>query len=244
MTARNAAKYDKFTAPIPLVRPYTDVLAPDLGTDEPDRIVHGYLSTYQGRIVTEVVTGKPIAAGGTSGRRDATGNGVAHLPGRAMHELGVDPRAATTMVQGFGNVGSVSATALAKQGIRVVGISDHTVAIHDPHGFDLAAVASHMRAAGVLKGFAQKAEIDAAELLIQTCDVLASAAVERVIDGSNAAALKCRVLAEGANGPTTPEADEIIDALGDIFVVPDILCWWRDRELFRMGARLATAFLG
>src|SRR3984885_510342 len=210
---------------IPFVGPHTDVMAPDLGTDE--QVMAWFMDTYsmyQGRTVTEIVTGKPIAAGGTHGRRDATGNGVAHLVGRAMEKLRIDPRSATAVVQGFGNVGSVSAVALARQGVRIVGISDHSIALHDAKGFDLDAVLRHVRQTGVLKGFGQQAEINPKALLTSECDVLVPAAVERVIDGSNAAALRCRIIAEGANGPTTPDADVIIDARGDIFVVPDILC--------------------
>jgi glutamate dehydrogenase (NAD(P)+) len=141
-----------------------------------------------------------------------------------MQKFGIDPKSATAVVQGFGNVGSVSAAALAKQGVRIVGISDHSVALHDPKGFDLEAVFRHLRQVGVLKGFAQQAEVDPKALLVSECDVLVPAAVERVIDGSNAGALKCRIIAEGANGPTTPDADAIIEARGDIFVIPDILC--------------------
>jgi glutamate dehydrogenase (NAD(P)+) len=210
---------------IPFVGPYTDVMAPDLGTDE--QVMAWFMDTYsmyQGRTVTEIVTGKPIAAGGTHGRRDATGNGVAHLAGRAMEKLKIDPRRATAVVQGFGNVGSVSAVSLAKRGVRIVGISDHSMALHDAKGFDLEAVLRHIKRAGVLKGFAQQAEIDPKSLLTKECDVLVPAAVERVIDESNARGLKCRIIAEGANGPTTPDADAIIEARGDIFVVPDILC--------------------
>jgi glutamate dehydrogenase (NAD(P)+) len=210
---------------IPFVGPYTDVMAPDLGTDE--QVMAWFMDTYsmyQGRTVSEIVTGKPLAAGGTFGRRDATGNGVGHLAGRAMQKCGIDPKSATAVVQGFGNVGSISAAALAKQGVRIVGISDHSVALHDPKGFDLEAVFRHLRKVGVLKGFAQQAEVDPKALLVSECDVLVPAAVERVIDGSNARALKCRIIAEGANGPTTPDADAVIEARGDIFVIPDILC--------------------
>jgi len=136
------------------------------------------------------------------------------------------------VVQGFGNVGSVSAAALAKQGVRIVGISDHSVALHDPKGFDLEAVFRHLRQVGVLKGFAQQAEVDPKALLVSECDVLVPAAVERVIDRSDAGALKCRIIAEGANGPTTPDADATIEARGDIFVKRRR----RDRQLFRVGA--------
>jgi glutamate dehydrogenase (NAD(P)+) len=210
---------------IPFVGPYTDVMAPDLGTDE--QVMAWFMDTYsmyQGRTVSEIVTGKPLAAGGTSGRRDATGNGVAHLAGRAMERLGIEPTSATAIVQGFGNVGSVSAASLAEKGLRIVGISDYSIALYDPRGFDLDAVLKYVRKAGILKGFAQEAEIDPGALLTSPCDILVPAAVERVIDHTNAQALKCRIIAEGANGPTTPEADAIIEERGDIFVIPDILC--------------------
>jgi glutamate dehydrogenase (NAD(P)+) len=128
---------------IPFVGPHTDVMAPDLGTDE--QVMAWFMDTYsmyQGRTVTEIVTGKPITAGGTYGRRDATGTSR-NLAGRAMEKLEIDPRSATAVVQGFGNVGSVSAAALARQGVRIV--SDHSVALHDPRGFDLEAVLRHVR---------------------------------------------------------------------------------------------------
>jgi glutamate dehydrogenase (NAD(P)+) len=210
---------------IPFVGQHTDVMAPDLGTNE--QVMAWFMDTYsmyQGQTVTGIVTGKPVSTGGTLGRRDATGNGVAHLIGRAMLEIGMDPRRATAIVQGFGNVGSVSATALDRQGVTITGISDRTIALYDPKGFDVEKAAEYVAAHGVLKGFADQAEISPDDLLIQACDILVPAAVEQVITGKNAGLIKCRILAEAANGPTTPDADAILAQRPDVFVIPDILC--------------------
>ena len=119
---------------IPFVGPYTDVMAPDMGTDE--QVMAWFMDTYsmyQGKTVTEIVTGKPVACGGTVGRREATGRGVAHLVGRALDRLGIAPAGARAVVQGFGNVGSMAAEALAGRGLRLVGVSDHTACYADPH---------------------------------------------------------------------------------------------------------------
>ena len=211
---------------IPFVSPQTDVMAPDMGTNE--QVMAWFMDTYsmhQGHSVSEIVTGKPVSLGGTEGRREATGRGVAHLVGRACDTIGLRTAGSTAIVQGFGNVGSVTALTLARRyGMRVTGVSDHTAALHDPAGLPLDAIETHVRAAGMLRGFSNEAAIDAGELLVQPCDVLAPCAVERVITGVNAGQLRCRVLAEGANGPTTPDADTVLDARGDVFVIPDILC--------------------
>jgi glutamate dehydrogenase (NAD(P)+) len=211
---------------IPFVGPQTDVMAPDMGTNE--QVMAWFMDTYsvhQGQTVNEIVTGKPVSAGGTLGRREATGRGVAFLVGRALDRLGMTHSGATAVVQGFGNVGSVSAYTLAERGVRIVGISDHTSAYYDPKGFDMKDVQRHLSAHGLLRGYSQESHIDPAEILTQRCDILVPAAVEQVITADNAGKLKCRVLAEGANGPTTPEADAVLDQRRDeIFVLPDILC--------------------
>ncbi|ACL55917.1 Glu/Leu/Phe/Val family dehydrogenase [Methylobacterium nodulans] len=210
---------------IPFVGPHTDVPAPDMGTNE--QVMAWFMDTYsmyQGKTVTEVVTGKPVSVGGTVGRREATGRGVAHLVGRSLERLGISPQGATAIVQGYGNVGSVSALTLAEMGVKILGVSDHTACYFDPKGLDLAAIEEHVARRGVLVGYSTEAAFDPAELLVQPCDILIPAAVERVIDAEVAARLKCRILAEGANGPTTPEADGVLDARGDVFVLPDILC--------------------
>jgi glutamate dehydrogenase (NAD(P)+) len=211
---------------IPFVGPHTDVMAPDMGTNE--QVMAWFMDTYsmyQGRTVTEIVTGKPVASGGTEGRREATGRGVAYLIGRALERIGRQQAGATVIVQGFGNVGSYAAETLAERGLKVIGVSDHTACYFDPRGFDVAALLKHARQHGVLAGFSNQLSLDPRELLVQKCDVLVPAAVERVIDASVAARLQCRVLAEAANGPTTPDADEVLDRRrGEIFVIPDILC--------------------
>jgi glutamate dehydrogenase (NAD(P)+) len=145
--------------------------------------------------------------------------------GRALDRIGMESGGSTAIVQGFGNVGSISAYTLAERGVRIVGVSDHTAAYYDPKGIDIPALQRHVAEHGLLRGFSKESAIDPVELLVQRCDILIPAAVERVITADNAGKLKCRILAEGANGPTTPEADAVLDRRRDeIFVLPDILC--------------------
>jgi glutamate dehydrogenase (NAD(P)+) len=211
---------------IPFVGPHTDVMAPDMGTNE--QVMAWFMDTYsmyQGRTVTEIVTGKPPGTGGTEGRREATGRGVAFLVARAMETIGMKAQGSTAVVQGFGNVGAIGAHELALQGIKITGVSDHTAAYFDPKGFDVAALNAHVAKNGSLRGYTKESIIDPGALLEQKCDILVPAAIERVITAANAGKLKCRILAEGANGPTTPEADAILDPHRDeIFIIPDILC--------------------
>ena len=212
---------------IPFVGPHTDIMGPDMGTNE--QIMAWFMDTYsvyQGFAVNEIVTGKPVAIGGTEGRREATGRGVVYLIERAMNMMKLDPEKCSAIVQGFGNVGSVVALSLAlKSGVKVVGISDAYAAIYNPKGIDVKAAEQHVLKKGNLRAFNQDDHIDPNELLVQNCDVLAPCAVDRVITEKNAAKLQCRILAEGANGPTTPEADKILDKRwSEVFVIPDILC--------------------
>jgi len=211
---------------IPFVGPHIDVMAPDMGTNE--QVMAWFMDTYsmyQGHTVNEIVTGKPVSSGGTQGRREATGLGVAHLIARAMQRLKMDPRQQTAIIQGFGNVGSYAAIELAQQGVKIIGVSDHTACYFDPKGFDVAALVAHASTHGALKGYSSEAAFDPAELLVQKCDILVPAAVERVIDAGVADKLQCRILAEAANGPTTPDADAMLDQRrSEIFVIPDILC--------------------
>ncbi len=211
---------------IPFVGPHTDVMAPDMGTNE--QVMAWFMDTYsmyQGRTVTEIVTGKPVASGGTEGRREATGRGVGFLVERACQRIGLEPHGATAIVQGFGNVGSVAAQSLAERGMKIIGVSDHTACYFDPRGLDVAALVRHAAQRGVLRGFSNEMTLNPSDLLTQKCDVLVPAAMERVIDASTAAKLQCRILAEGANGPTTPDADLVLDQRrGEVFVIPDILC--------------------
>jgi glutamate dehydrogenase (NAD(P)+) len=211
---------------IPFVGPHTDVMAPDMGTNE--QVMAWFMDTYsvyQGKTVMEVVTGKPVESGGTVGRREATGRGVAYLADRAMDKLKLKPSAATAIVQGFGNVGSVTASTLAQRGVRIIGVSDHTAAYFDRSGMNVAALEQHMRRHRTLRGFSTESTFDPDQLLLQRCDILVPAACERVITSHNAAQIQCRILAEGANGPTTPEADRVLDERRDeVFVLPDVLC--------------------
>ena len=212
---------------IPFVGPHTDIMGPDMGTNE--QVMSWFMDTYsvyQGFAVNEIVTGKPVAIGGTEGRREATGRGLVYLVERAMDMIKLDPAKCTAIVQGFGNVGSVAALSLAlKTGVKIVGISDAYAAIYNPKGIDVKAAEQHVLKKGSLRSFDQGDHVDPNELLVQPCDILAPCAVDRVINEKNAGKIKCRILAEGANGPTTPEADVILEKRWDeVFVIPDILC--------------------
>jgi glutamate dehydrogenase (NAD(P)+) len=211
---------------IPFVGPHTDVMAPDMGTNE--QVMAWFMDTYsmyQGQTVTEIVTGKPVSSGGTLGRREATGRGVAHLAKRVMKELNIGPSGSTAVVQGFGNVGSYAALELHHYGLKVTGVSDHTGALYDAKGLDIPALTRHAAAHGSIAGFSNQLAFDPAQVLTLPCTALVPAAMERVIDAKTAENLKCRILAEGANGPTTPEADLVLDKRRDeVFVIPDILC--------------------
>lgn len=211
---------------IPFVGPNTDVMAPDMGTNE--QVMAWFMDTYsmyKGHAISEVVTGKPVAIGGTAGRREATGRGVAHLVKRALEMIDLRSSELTAIVQGFGNVGSISAYILAREmGVKILGVSDHTAAYYNSAGLPLDEIERHVQERGILSGWSNELTIDPAELLIRDCDILVPAATAQVITAANAPRLACRILAEGANGPTTPDADAIIDQRGDIFVIPDILC--------------------
>jgi glutamate dehydrogenase (NAD(P)+) len=211
---------------IPFVGPHVDVMAPDMGTNE--QVMAWFMDTYsmyQGRTVTEIVTGKPVASGGTLGRREATGRGVAHLAKRVMNELAIDLSDATAVIQGFGNVGSYAALDLQRFGLKVIAVSDHSGALHRAEGLDIPALMRHTAEHGSIAGFSSELQCDPDSILTMECDVLVPAAMERVIDGGIAQQLRCRVLAEGANGPTTPDADLILEQRQDeIFLIPDILC--------------------
>jgi len=210
---------------IGFIGPQLDVPAPDLGTNE--QTMAWMMDTYSvhaGHPVPGVVTGKPVGIGGSLGRREATGRGVAYLAGRAMDTLGLAAEGATAVVQGYGNVGSVAAQSLVKQGLRVVAVGDATGAIHHRNGLNLAQLDRWVSEKRTVVGFPESEPLPTEELLLLPCDVLVPAAMERQIIEANAARLRCRVLAEGANGPTTPEADRILEERGDVFVIPDILC--------------------
>ena len=209
-----------------IIGPRIDVMAPDMGTDE--QTMSWIYDTYSMKIgyaCPEIVTGKPVELGGCVGRREATGRGVMYCVLEAMTELGIDPTSATVVVQGYGNVGSVTCDELALHGVKTIAIGDRDGAIRNLNGIDLTALKAYVAQVEhkSVAGFPGAEPISPAELLSTPCTVLVPAALERVITAENAKTLKCRILAEGANGPTTPEADVIL-ASSDIFVIPDVLC--------------------
>ncbi len=216
----------RFTMEIlPFIGPEIDVMAPDMGTNEQTMAwITDTYSTHQGYFVPSIVTGKPLTLQGSAGRTQATGHGVAFLASSALHKQNLSVEGATAVIQGFGNVGSYTASTMANYGIKVCGISDVNGAIWNDNGLDIYQLKEHVAKTGSIIGFAESEAIAPDELLCQPCDVLAPAALDRVITGENAGKLRCKILAEGANGPTTPEADAILDARGDVFVIPDILC--------------------
>jgi len=179
-------------------------------------------SQHRGYAVPGVVTGKPVAIGGTLGRREATGRGVVYMIMEAAKHLGIDLAKCTAVVQGFGNVGLVASQELAKLGVKILAVSDTSGGIHNPRGLPVDDLVSYKEKDGRVEGFPGGDRISGNELLELKCDILIPAAGEMQITAQNAGRLKCRILAEGANGPTTLEADGIIQEK-DIFVIPDIL---------------------
>ncbi len=207
-----------------IIGPRMDVMAPDLGTDEQTMAwIYDTYSMHVGYACPEIVTGKPIELGGCYGRREATGRGVTYCILEALKELNIATGEATAVVQGFGNVGSVACQELTKHGVRITAISDRYGAIQNPRGIDIAALTQHMAGGKLLHDFPGGEPMSPDDLLTLPCTVLVPAALERVVTWTNAAKLRCRILAEGANGPTTPEADMILSD-SDIYVIPDILC--------------------
>ena len=205
--------------------PHVDVPAPDVGTNE--QVMAWMMDTYSnhvGRNEPAIVTGKPIALGGSQGRREATGSGVAYLSKRYLEDLQIPLHEATVVVQGFGNVGSEAALAFQNHGLKVIAISDYTGGIYNERGVDVKKAVAYIRSERTLRDFPEGDAITNEQLLALKCTVLAPCALERVITSENAASLQCRVLAEGANGPTTNGADRIIEQRDDIEVIPDVLC--------------------
>ncbi|HEU0265804.1 MAG TPA: Glu/Leu/Phe/Val dehydrogenase [Geobacterales bacterium] len=214
----------RYTAEIlPLIGPDRDIPAPDVNTDS--QIMAWMMDTYsmqKGHTIPGVVTGKPIAIGGSEGRSEATGRGVVFMVMESAKRLGMSLQGATAVVQGFGNVGFSTAKHLAAQGVRIIAISNVDGAIHSSTGLEPSALQQHLKETGSLSGFPCSEPIDSSELLRLPCDILVPAALENVIHKGNADQLRCRILAEGANGPVTPIADEILRDKG-VFLVPDIL---------------------
>jgi glutamate dehydrogenase (NAD(P)+) len=210
---------------IPFIGPDIDVPAPDMGTNE--QVMGWMMDTYSskmGHIEPAVVTGKPISLGGSQFRREATGAGVAYLTKSYLEDLKIPLNETTVAIQGFGNVGSEAAIALADYGAKIIAISDYTGGIYNPKGIDIKRALTYVASQKVLHDFDGGEAISNEDLLELECTVLIPAALDRVITPDNAPKLRCRVLAEAANGPTTYQADKVIEERGDIEVIPDVIC--------------------
>ena len=232
---------------IPFIGPQVDVMAPDLGTNEQTMawIMDTY-SVHMGYSVPSIVTGKPVGLGGSLGRREATGRGVGYLVNRAADTIGLDVSKASAAIQGFGNVGSIAALSLARYGVKIVAVTDALGGVYNSEGLNLWDLEKHVAKTRTVAGFAEAEPISNDQLLVLPCDILVPAALERQITLDNAAKIQCRILAEAANGPTTPEADAILSQRPEIFVLPDVLCnvggvvvsyfeWVQDLQSFFWG---------
>jgi len=217
MTRRYTAELIEF------IGPEKDVPAPDMGTNEQTMawIMDTY-SMHMRNTVTSVVTGKPVNLGGSRGRREATGRGVSIVCDQALKYLNMSPQNTTVIVQGFGNVGSNSAKLLWDKGYKIIGIGEFDGALFNKDGIDISELLEHRAKRGTIHGFSGAEAVDKDELLTMQCDVLIPAATENVITSRNADRIKARILCEGANGPTTSVADEILAEKG-VFIIPDIL---------------------
>jgi glutamate dehydrogenase (NAD(P)+) len=235
MTRRYTAELVEF------IGPEKDVPAPDVNTNE--QTMAWMMDTYSMHMrqtVTAVVTGKPINIGGSRGRREATGRGIMIVCDEAIRKLGRNRESTRVIVQGFGNVGSNAAKLMAETGYKVIGIAEVDGGLYNKNGLDLKALLEYRQRNGTIYGFPEAEKTDASELLVTDCEILIPAATENQITSRNADRVKCRILAEGANGPTTAAADEIL-ADKRVFVIPDILCnaggvttsyfeWVQDRQ--------------
>jgi len=219
MTRRYTAELIEF------IGPEKDVPAPDVGTNE--QTMAWMMDTYSMHMrqtVTSVVTGKPVNMGGSRGRLEATGRGISIVCDHATELLGIPVAGCRVIVQGFGNVGSNAAKLLFEKGYSVVGIAEFDGGLYNANGIDIHALAQHRAQPGIktFVGFAGAEAADPTELITRECEILIPAATENVITSRNAANLRCKILCEGANGPTTLVADDILAEKG-IFVIPDIL---------------------
>jgi glutamate dehydrogenase (NAD(P)+) len=226
---------------VEIVGPDKDVPAPDVGTTP--QTMAWFMDTYSMHVrqnVPGVVTGKPLEIGGSRGRVEATGRGVSLCALDEMDRLGIKPKAAKIVVQGFGNVGSIAAKMFADAGCAIVGISDVTGAYVNPKGIDIDGAIAYAQEHHSLDGYRGGDKVSNHVLLEQECDVLVPAALEKVLTVENAARIKAKLIVEGANGPTTPEADRIFKQNG-IIVIPDIVAnaggvtvsyfeWVQDRQ--------------
>ncbi len=235
MTRRYTAELIEF------IGPEKDVPAPDMNTNE--QVMAWIMDTYSMHMrqtVTAVVTGKPINIGGSRGRREATGRGVMVVCDEALKRLNMNREETRVIVQGFGNVGGNAARLMYEHGYKIIGIAEVDGGLYNKNGIDVDALWEYRMREGTIVGFPGAEPYDSQQLLVTDCDILVPAATENVITSRNAAQLKCRILCEGANGPTTAAADEILTEKG-IFIIPDILAnaggvttsyfeWVQDRQ--------------
>jgi glutamate dehydrogenase (NAD(P)+) len=235
MTRRYTAELIEF------IGPEKDVPAPDINTNEQTMawIMDTY-SMHMRQTVTAVVTGKPVNIGGSRGRREATGRGIMVVCDEAIKKLAIPRETCRVIVQGFGNVGSNAALLMHQAGYKVIGIIEVTGSLYNKNGIDVQKLAEYRQKNGTLKGFPEAEPADPNELFLTECEILIPAATENQITSRNADRIKCKILAEGANGPTTAAADEIL-AENRVFIIPDILCnaggvttsyfeWVQDRQ--------------
>ncbi len=245
ITRRYTAELGEFLGP------ERDVPAPDRNTNEQTMawIMDTY-SMHARHTVTAVVTGKPLDLGGSRGRPEATGRGCMIVTQQALKYLGRDAASTSVVIQGFGNVGGMAARLMSKAGFRITGIIEYDGAVCNPRGLDIPALAAHRKETGSIREFPGGDDVDSAEAMLLPCDVLIPAATENAITSRNAGKLNCRILCEGANGPTTSAADRILADKG-IFVLPDILAnaggvtvsyfeWVQDRQGFFWNEQLVN----
>jgi glutamate dehydrogenase (NAD(P)+) len=245
----------RYTAEImDIIGPDRDVPAPDVNTN--DRVMAWILDTYAMHLrhaTTAVVTGKPMELGGSRGRTEATGRGCMIVTLEALKKFGLRPEDTRVVIQGFGNVGGMAARLMSARGFKIVSIVEYNGAVYNANGLDIPALMKHRKETGSITGFEGGEDTDKTEAFYQECDVLIPAATENVITSANAGKLRCRILCEGANGPTTPLADEIL-ARNKVFVIPDILAnaggvtvsyfeWVQDRQGFFWNEELVNTRL-
>jgi len=237
-----------------IIGPDRDVPAPDINTNP--QTMAWIMDTYSMHVrhtVTGVVTGKPLALGGSKGRTEATGRGCMIVTLQALRQLGLELAKTRVVIQGFGNVGGMSARLMARAGFKIICIIEYDGAVYNPEGLDIEALMKHRNETGSITGFAEGQDIDRESAFFLDCEVLLPAAKENVITTANADRIKARIICEGANGPTTSEADAIL-AEKKIFVIPDILAnaggvtvsyfeWVQDRQGFFWNEQLVNGRL-
>ncbi|MBZ5620191.1 MAG: Glu/Leu/Phe/Val dehydrogenase [Acidobacteriia bacterium] len=242
----------RYTAEIiDFIGPERDVPAPDVNTNE--KVMAWIMDTYSmhaRHTVTAIVTGKPRSLGGSRGRPEATGRGCMMVSLKALERLGIAPGACRAVIQGFGNVGGMAAKLMSAIGFKIICMVEYDGAVYNPHGLDIAALQRHRKETGSITGFSGGEDMDKNEAMFLECDILLPAATENVIHSGNAGRLRCKILCEGANGPTTPLADLVL-ADKKVFVIPDILAnaggvtvsyfeWVQDRQGFFWNEQLVN----